>query len=69
MGHGAETWRKIENSDHTFDISRMNLNTIMTHFFIETKECSRVVTLNREPKTKELMMTTSAKTEVILHVK
>ena len=33
-GHGGWTWRNIQNPDHTFDTSRTNVVTPMTHLLV-----------------------------------
>ncbi|KAL9976902.1 hypothetical protein ACROYT_G014243 [Oculina patagonica] len=46
MGHGGCTWKNIQTPDHTFDTTRTNAVTPMTHLLIETKETRRMVTVD-----------------------
>ncbi|KAJ7394611.1 hypothetical protein OS493_000429 [Desmophyllum pertusum] len=68
-GHGGRTWKNIQNPDHTFDTSRTNAVTPMTHLLVETVETKRTVTLNNQPKLKELFLSPSPSTDVVVHVK
>ena len=69
MGHGGCTWKNIQTPDHTFDTTRTNAVTPMTHLLIETKETRRTVTLNKQPQLQELYLSPSPRTDVVVHVK
>ena len=68
-GHGGRTWRNIQNPDHTFDTSRTNAVTPMTHLLVETIETKRNLTLNNNPKLQELFLSPSPRSEVVVHIK
>ena len=68
-GHGGPTWRNIKNPDHTFDTSRTNAITPMTHLLVKTIETNRIVTLNKNPKVQELFLSPSPRSDAIVHIK
>ena len=68
-GHGGRTWRNIQNPDHTFDTSRSNAVTPMTHLLVETIETKRVMTLNKTPKVQELFLSPSPRSDVVVRIK
>ena len=68
-GHGGRTWRNIQNPDHTFDTSRTNAVTPMTHLLVKTIETNRIVTLNKNPKVQELFLSPSPRSDVVVHIK
>ena len=39
--HNNKTWRQCEYHDHTYDQSRNNAVTSMTHLFVRTEETRR----------------------------
>lgn len=68
-GHGRHTWRKTQNPDHTFDTSRTNAVTLMTHLLVKTIETNRIVTLNKNPKDQGLFLSPSPRSDVVVHIK
>lgn len=44
--HNNKTWRRCEYQDHTYDQSRNNAVTPMTHLFVRTEETRRDVKYN-----------------------
>lgn len=69
IGFGGKTWKNIRNPDHTFDTSRTNAVTPMTHLLVETTETARTVRLNTDDNVQELFMTTAPRKEVMIHLK
>ena len=68
-GHGGRTWRNIENPDHTFDTSRTNAVTPMTHLLVQTVETKRKLTINNNPRLQELFLSPSPRSDVVIHIK
>ena len=68
-GHGGRTWRNIQNPDHTFDTSRTNAVTPMTHLLVETRETKRTINVNKQPQLEELYLSAHSRKDVVVHVK
>ena len=69
ISFGGKTWKNISNPDHTYDTSRTNAVTPMTHLFVQTTETARTVKFNTDDNVQELFMTTLPRKEVIIHLK
>jgi hypothetical protein len=69
IGFGGKTWKNISNPDHTYDTSRTNAVTPMTHLFVQTTETARTVKFNTDDNVQELFMTTLPRKEVMIHLK
>ena len=62
--HAGCTWKNVVNPDHPLTPQKP-----MTHLLVETIETKRTVTLNNQPKLKELFLSPSRRTEVVVHLK
>jgi len=67
-GQGGQTWRNIQNPDHTLDTSRTNAVTPMTHVLIQTIETKRKLTVNN-PRLQELFLSPSPRSDVVIRIK
>ena len=70
--HNLKTWRPCEYEDHTYDQSRQNAITPMSHLFLRTEETSRespVSRLRYQNQQDALLGSSPAKSETIIHQK
>ena len=70
--HNLKTWRPCEYEDHTYDQSRQDAITPMSHLFLRTEETSRespVSRLRYQNKQDALLGSSPAKSETIIHQK
>ena len=70
--HNLKTWRPCEYEDHTYDQSRRNAITPMSHLFLRTEETSReslVSRLRYQNQQDALLGSSPAKRETVIHQK
>ena len=62
-------WNKKQYPDHTYDESRTNAVTPVTHLFVRTTETNCSVSINCDEKIRELNLTKSHREETVIHLK
>ena len=70
--HNLKTWRACEYEDHTYDQSRQNAITPMSHLFLKTEQTSRESRLSRQLKENKLdvlLGSSPGKSETVIHQK
>ncbi|KAJ7391446.1 hypothetical protein OS493_018493 [Desmophyllum pertusum] len=69
--HNLKTWRRCEYEDHTYDQSRNNAITPMSHLFLETEETHRESRLSPQlyPNTSNVLLGPPERQETVIHQK
>ena len=69
--HNNKTWRRCEYQDHTYDQSRNNAVTPMTHLFVRTEETRREVKYNSNVRARasDVFFSSNEREETVIHQK
>lgn len=66
---GGKMWNQKEYPDHTYDQSRTNAVTPITHLFVRTVETNHCVSVNCDDSIQELGFSTKGREETVIHLK
>lgn len=67
--HNMKTWRRCEYEDHTYDQSRKNAVTPMSHLFLKTEESHRESRFSKYENDANFFVGASGRQETVIHQK
>ena len=69
--HNNKTWRRCEYQDHTYDQSRNNAITPMSHLFLKTEQTRREITFNHDvgANKSDVLFRSHGREETKIHLK